>query len=301
MDSVTMDMFVASTAGLGAAWDLSAPRPQTMPVVFASPHSGSDYPRDFVAQARLDPVALRKSEDSFVDELFAGVATEGAPLLKALFPRAYIDPNREPFELDPAMFADPLPPYANTRSPRVAGGLGTIARVVANGEEIYRGKLRFADALERVNRLYLPYHEALRDLIATTGSRFGLAVLIDCHSMPSIGGPMDEDAGRRRFDMVLGDCHGTSCAAALTGLVERFLVGCGYQVVRNNPYAGGFTTRHYGAPGKRVHALQIEINRAIYMNEAAIERGPALKKVAAHMTALAAHLRESLPALRLDD
>src|ERR1700688_1050547 len=159
-----MDMLVASAAGLGAVWDLSAPRLQTMPVVFASPHSGSDYPRDFVAQARLDPGSLRKSEDSFVDELFAGVAAEGAPLLKALFPRAYLDPNREPFELDPAMFADPLPDYANTRSPRVAGGLGTIARVVANGEEIYRGKLRFADALERVNRLYRPYHEALRHL-----------------------------------------------------------------------------------------------------------------------------------------
>jgi len=301
MDSAAMESLVVSPAGVGAVCEVAEPEPQTMPVVFASPHSGSDYPREFVAQARLDPVALRKSEDSFVDELFAGVAREGAPLLKALFPRAYLDPNREPFELDPAMFADPLPDYANTRSPRVAGGLGTIARVVANGEEIYRGKLRFAEALARVDRLYRPYHEALKHLVAATRRRFGFAVLIDCHSMPSIGGPMDEDAGRRRFDIVLGDCHGTSCATALTALVERFLVGSGYQVLRNNPYAGGFTTQHYGMPDERVHALQIEINRGIYMNEAAIERRPALKRVAAHMTALAAHLRERLPSLRLGD
>ncbi|MFI4988382.1 MAG: N-formylglutamate amidohydrolase [Alphaproteobacteria bacterium] len=297
MDNLTMDSFATSVSGLGAAWDVSAPAAQTMPVVFASPHSGSDYPPDFVARSRLDAMALRKSEDSFVDELFAGVAEEGAPLLKALFPRAYVDPNREPFELDPAMFDEVLPDYANTRSPRIASGLGTIARVVASGEEIYRGKLRFADALERVNRLYRPYHAALSSLIQATESRFGHTILIDCHSMPSIAGPMDEDSGRRRFDIVLGDCHGTSCAAALTDLVEGFLTGRGYEIVRNNPYAGGYTTRHYGAPGERVHALQIEINRALYMNEATIERGPELARIAHDMRALAAHLRERLPTL----
>jgi len=292
-----MDSFALPVADLDGACDLQAPRQQTMPVVFASPHSGSNYPADFVARSRLDAVALRKSEDSFVDEIFAGVIAQGAPLIRALFPRAYVDPNREPFELDPAMFADPLPDYANTRSPRIAAGLGTIARVVANGEEIYREKLRFAEVLERVNRLYRPYHEALEGLVQATERRFGLAVLIDCHSMPSIGGPMDEDAGRRRLDIVLGDCHGTSCAPALTGLVEGFLAERGYQVVLNNPYAGGFTTRHYGAPEAHVHALQIEINRALYMNEATIERGQGLAQVGAHMAALAAHLRERLPAL----
>ena len=292
-----MDSFAVPVAELDDACDLQAPRQQTMPVVFASPHSGSNYPADFVARSRLDAVALRKSEDSFVDEIFAGVIAQGAPLIRALFPRAYVDPNREPFELDPAMFADPLPDYANTRSPRIAAGLGTIARVVANGEEIYREKLRFAEVLERVNRLYRPYHEALEGLVQATERRFGLAVLIDCHSMPSIGGPMDEDAGRRRLDIVLGDCHGTSCAPALTGLVEGFLAERGYQVVLNNPYAGGFTTRHYGAPEAHVHALQIEINRALYMNEATIERGRGLAQVGAHMAALAAHLRERLPAL----
>ena len=294
-------MFVTPATGLGAAWNVVRPRDHTLPAVFASPHSGTDYPPAFVASSRLDPIALRKSEDSYVDEIFAGVADEGAPLLKALFPRAYIDPNREPFELDPSMFEDRLPDYANTRSPRITAGLGTIARVVTNGEEIYRGKLTFAEALRRVNELYRPYHRALQQLIERTLARFGVCFLIDCHSMPSIGGPMDEDAGRRRFDVVLGDCHGTSCAPELTELVERWLAGKGYQVVRNNPYAGGFTTRHYGIPATRVHALQIEINRGLYMNEATLERGSNLPSLGAHMTALAAALRERLPALLLAD
>jgi N-formylglutamate amidohydrolase len=296
-----MDSLAISVPGLGAAWDMAMPRQQAMPVVFASPHSGTDYPRSFVANSRLDPITLRKSEDSFVDEVFAGVVDEGAPLLKALFPRAYIDPNREPFELDPAMFADPLPDYANTRSPRIAAGLGTIARVVANGEEIYREKLTFADALRRVNELYRPYHMALKRLVDATVQSFGVAVLIDCHSMPSVGGPMDEDAGRRRFDMVLGDRHGTACAPALIDVVERFLGDAGYEVARNNPYAGGFTTQHYGSPANGVHALQIEINRALYMDETKIERSSGLFRIADRMTALAAHLRERLPTLLFPD
>ena len=296
-----MDSFTSSMPGLGAAWDMVMPRHQAMPVGFASPPCGADYPRRFVASSRLDPITLRKSEDSFIDEIFAGVVDEGAPLLKALFPRAYIDPNREPFELDPAMFADDLPDYANTRSPRIAAGLGTIARVVANGEEIYREKLIFAEALRRVNEFYRPYHTALKRLVEATVERFGVAVLIDCHSMPSVGGPMDEDAGRRRFDVVLGDRHGTACAPALMDVVERFFADAGYGVVRNNPYAGGFTTQHYGAPSNGVHALQIEINRAIYMDESSIARNSNLPRIAAHMTALATHLRERLPATRLSD
>ncbi|HUC60421.1 MAG TPA: N-formylglutamate amidohydrolase [Alphaproteobacteria bacterium] len=292
-----MDTVTSQAAGRGVVWDLARPREQALPAVFASPHSGNRYPSAFVASARLDALSLRKSEDCFVDEIFAGVAEEGAPLLKALFPRAYLDPNREPFELDPAMFGDALPAYANTRSPRVAAGLGTIARVVANGEEIYRAKLSFAEALERVEALYRPYHAVLESLVEGTVERFGYAMLIDCHSMPSIGGPMDEDAGRRRDDIVLGDCHGTSCAAPLTALVERFLVELGYQVGRNIPYAGGFTTRHYGRPRASVHALQIEINRALYMDEATLERGPGLPRLMRDMRNLAHHLRLRLPAL----
>jgi len=296
-----MDSFASSIPGLDAAWNMAVPSQQAMPVVFASPHSGTDYPESFVASSRLDPIALRKSEDSFVDEIFAGVVEEGAPLLKALFPRAYIDPNREPFELDPAMFADSLPEYANTRSPRIAAGLGTIARVVANGEEIYREKLTFAEALRRVNEFYRPYHGALKRLIEATVGRFGVAVLIDCHSMPSVGGPMDEDAGRRRFDVVLGDRHGTTCTPALMDVVEQFFADVGYGVVRNNPYAGGYTTQHYGAPANGVHALQIELNRAIYMDESSIARNSNLPRLAGHMAALAAHLRERLPTMLNSD
>ena len=151
-----------SQAAPGAPVDVRLPAEQTMPVVFASPHSGAAYPPEFLAASRLDAFALRKSEDSFVDEIFAAAPALGAPLLRALFPRAYIDPNREPFELDPAMFEDELPAYANTASPRVAAGLGTIARVVASGEEIYGGKLNFAEATARLERCYRPYHDALR-------------------------------------------------------------------------------------------------------------------------------------------
>src|SRR5579859_1984109 len=154
-------------APLNPPHEVAAPAQQQVALVCASPHSGSDYPAEFLAASRLDPLTLRRSEDSFVDEIFGGAAELGAPLLKARFPRAYLDPNREPFELDPAMFAEPLPAYVNSRSPRVQVGLGTIARVVATGEEIYAQKLRFADAVSRVERLYRPYHQALRDRKST--------------------------------------------------------------------------------------------------------------------------------------
>jgi len=268
------------------AFDLLEPVHQTAPVVFASPHSGADYPPEFVAASRLDPLALRKSEDSFVDELFAAAPAMGAPLLRARFPRAYLDANREPFELDPRMFADRLPAYVNTRSPRVAAGLGTIARVVSSGADIYRSKLRFDEALHRVNACYRPYHAALAGAIDRTLARFGVCLLIDCHSMPSVGGPADADSGRRRVDIVLGDCHGTSCDRQLTELARRTLGQRGYVVRRNVPYAGAYTTRHYGAPQRGVHALQIEINRALYMDEASFRKTPGFARLAGDLGAL---------------
>jgi N-formylglutamate amidohydrolase len=256
--------------------------------LFASPHSGSDYRADFIAQSRLDAVALRRSEDAFVDEIFQAAPRRGAPLLKALFPRAFVDPNREPWELDPSMFSGPLPNYVNSRSPRVAAGLGTIARVVANGEEIYGRKLDFSEASRRIEQFYRPYHTALQGLIDRTRERFGWCFLIDCHSMPSIGGPMDRDPGMRRVDFVLGDCHGASCGPALVETVESYLVGLGYVVTRNLPYAGGYVTRHYGRPERGVHALQIELNRALYMDEERIERRPRLARLSAEMEGLIA-------------
>jgi N-formylglutamate amidohydrolase len=263
--------------------EVVAPAHQTLPLVFASPHSGSRYPRDFLAASKLDRLALRRSEDSFVDEIFQAAPGLGAPLIRALFPRAFVDPNREPFELDPAMFEDDLPTYANTRSPRVAAGLGTIARVVANGADIYHHKLSVGEALERIRNYYWPYHEALRDLVEATRAAFGYCALIDCHSMPSVGGPMDRDTGTSRVDFVLGDCHGTACGSVVIETAAAELERLGYNVARNAPYSGGFVTRHYGRPAQSIHALQIEINRALYMDEGRIRRGAHLPRLAEEM------------------
>jgi N-formylglutamate amidohydrolase len=266
------------------------PDPQTMPAVFASPHSGNAYPPDFLAGTRLDPMALRRSEDSFVDELFADAPRHGAPLLSALFPRALIDPNREAYELDPAMFGDALPAFANTASPRVAAGLGTLARVVSSGEEIYGRKLSFAEVEDRLERYYRPYHEALRRLVLDTRQRFGLCLLVDCHSMPSTGWPGERDAGRDMPDIVLGDCHATSCEAWITARVEQTLRNLGFRVSRNAPYSGGFVTQHYGRPSEQIHALQIEVNRALYMDETNIARAPGFALMRQKMALLIASL-----------
>lgn len=273
----------------GGVFRISRPGQQTLPVVLASPHSGRDYPESFVNRSRLEAKALRRSEDCFVDEIFRPAVDLGAPLLEALFPRAYLDPNREPFEFDPGMFEGALPSYVNSRSPRVAAGLGTIPRVVANGEEIYRQRLRFAEAVERVDRCYYPYHAALRSLIDQTKAIFGFCILVDCHSMPSIDLP-PEAAASSALDMVLGDCFGSACAPPVTQTAESTLADLGYVVGRNAPYAGGYTTRHYGRPADGVHALQIELNRSLYMDEVALARRPYLEILAGHMRQLVSRL-----------
>ena len=280
-------MDTASTANaLGSVLTVIQPEVQRVPLVFASPHSGTDYPAEFLAQSALDARSLRRSEDSFVDELFASAPGLGAPLLKALFPRAYLDPNREPYELDPTMFDGPLPDGVNSSSPRVGAGLGTVARVESTGAEIYRGKLSFAEVESRIARLYRPYHASLAKLVDDTMQRFGFCLLVDCHSMPSIGGPTEKDSGASRVDVVLGDCYGSSCAARATETAERALQDLGYRVVRNSPYAGGFTTRHYGTPWNGRHALQIEINRRLYMDERTHEKRPGFPTLQAHLTRL---------------
>lgn len=297
---------LASAAGVV----VHEPAGQRLPVVLASPHSGADYPESFLAQSRLEPEILRRSEDSFVDEIFAPATLLGIPQIKALFPRAYLDTNREAYELDPDMFVDPLPAYANTRSPRVAAGLGTIAKVVAQGVEIYGRKLQVADALDRIERHYKPYHQALRALIDRTVQRFGYCVLIDCHSMPSGGGPGDvstpvrKGSGRAggsgrsgQMDFVLGDCYGQTCAGVLMDRADQWLTACGYRCTRNTPYAGGYTTRHYGRPKQGVHALQLEVNRALYMDERAYTRKPYQETLAAQMRELIACLGQTDPLL----
>src|SRR6516164_7077607 len=249
--------------------DLQRPVARSLPLVLASPHSGAEYPADLLAASRLGPIALRRSEDSFVDELFGSAPSLGAPLLAARFPRAYVDVNREAYELDPSMFADALPKFVNTASSRVRMGFGTIARIVASGEEIYAEKLRFAEAQRRIERLYRPYHRALRGLVEETEALFGGCLLVDCHSMPSGADSLCEKSGA---DIVLGDCHGASCAPQFVEAARRFLVDRGFAVAINVPYAGGFTTGHNGDPSMQRHALQIEVNRALYMNERDYER-----------------------------
>lgn len=259
------------------------------PVVFNSPHSGSVYPRAFLASARLDRGSLRRSEDFHVDGLIAGVVARGHPLMRAHFPRCYVDVNREPYELDPRMFDGRLPTFANTRSMRVAGGLGTVARVVGDAQEIYQQRIPVDEALRRIEALYKPYHRALRRLLTSAHRRFGAAVLIDCHSMPSSSGHRDE---RPRADVVVGDRYGTSCVAAVTDAVESTLRDLGYSVSRNKPYAGGFITEHYGNPAGGLHALQIEINRALYMDENRYELSPSHLQLAADLMRLADRMSE---------
>jgi N-formylglutamate amidohydrolase len=266
------------------AYDLEQPSGARVPLVLASPHSGADYPADFIAAARLDPLALRRSEDSYVDELFAAAPALGAPLLAARFPRAYLDVNREAWELDPTMFAEALPGFVNAGSPRVHMGLGTIARIVANGEEIYTGKLSFAEAVGRIESLYFPYHQALRQLVEETEAVFGGCLVLDCHSMPSAA------CRRDAADIVLGDCHGAACAPAILEAARRCLTARGFLVAVNEPYAGGFTTLHYGDPPRQRHALQIEINRALYMDERNYRRKPRFARVARDMAELVRQL-----------
>jgi N-formylglutamate deformylase len=240
------------------------PARHTLPFVFASPHSGRQYPARFMERSRLGPVALRRSEDAFVDELFAPAVDLGAPLLLARFPRAYLDANRAPAELDAAMFEGVLPFAVDKTSPRVHAGLGIIPRVVREGVEIYREKLTAHDAEERILHFYRPYHAQLERLVLDTRARFGLAFVVDCHSMPSAAAAPD---------IVLGDRLGLAAAPQLTYAAECAFAGQGFTVARNMPYAGGHTTQLYGRPGGAVHALQIEINRALYLDEERVERG----------------------------
>lgn len=256
-------------AELSPPFVVHEPVEQSAPFVFCSPHSGSLYPSVLLQRSRLDAHTLRKSEDCFVDELFGAVATLGAPLIAARFPRAYLDVNREPYELDPELFGEPLPEFANTQTMRVVGGLGTVARIVADGEEIYGQPLPLAAAIERIERLYKPFHGCLAHLLERTRRRFGVAILVDCHSMPSAS--MSQPTGGRP-DFVIGDRFGASCDAKVTRLFREAIAQRGYQVQLNRPYAGGFITEHYGQPFKGVHALQIEINRGLYLNEAKLTR-----------------------------
>ena len=248
------------------AFSVAAPAQQRVPYVFNSPHSGACYPQAFRDASRLLPLELRRSEDVAVDELFADVIALGAPMLRAHFPRAWLDVNREPFELDPKLFEERLPNHANTTSLRVAGGLGTVPRLVAENMPIYGCRPSLAEALLRIDMVYRPYHDTLRRLISDTVMTFGHAVLIDCHSMPSHAGSGD-DGRQERHDIIVGDRYGTACNGAVVRELMRCFSDLGYSVARNKPYAGGFITEHYGKPAKGLHAVQLEFNRSLYLDE----------------------------------
>ncbi len=264
-----------------APFRLDRPVRQTVPFAFASPHSGRHYPASLLSRSRLDAITLRRSEDAFVDELFAGAVGLGAPLLAAQFPRAWLDVNRGIGELDTAMFDGALRVPVDAPTPRVTAGLGVIPRIVRDGAEIYRGKLDRSEAGLRLEQLYKPYHQALAAMMAQTRARFGVAVLIDCHSMPSaLSVP----------DIVLGDRYGASAAPALTARAEDAFAREGFSVSRNTPYAGGHSTVQYGRVASGSHALQIEVNRALYLDEDRITKRPSFESVRARLTRVLEHL-----------
>jgi N-formylglutamate amidohydrolase len=249
-------------------FEIMAPSQWTVPLVCNSPHSGKLLPEGFQAKSKLSADMLHMSEDSHVDELFMGCLDLGAPLLKALVSRSYLDLNREPYEFDARMFAERLPAYMNTTSPRVASGLGTIPKTVGDNYSIYAEPITLADALNRVESIYRPYHRTLAALLDEAHNVTGHVLLVDCHSMPSSAARVNGGGwGTTTIDVVLGDRHGCACDPSIVEIAEQSLVSAGLNVQRNKPYSGGYITEIHGKPRSGRHALQIELNRALYMNE----------------------------------
>lgn len=275
--------------------DIVTPPRLSTPMIYASPHSGRSYPSELIKNSQLDRHTLRQSEDGYVDLLFERAPSFGAPLLRALFPRAFVDVNRARDELDPRMFIDQLPAEADTRSTRVRAGLGVIPRIVSDGHDIYAKKLKFSETRRRLDKYYDPYHQALKALIEAAQAKFGCAIVIDCHSMPSAG--VAYGAGSdETVDFVLGDRFGAACAPALTHLIEHLLLEQGYRVSRNAPYAGGYVASAYGRPNDGVHVIQIEINRSLYLDEVKIARNDQFEKLKETIERLMSEISKIRPA-----
>ena len=268
------------------------------PLLLTSPHSGAHYPKSFIDASRLDAHAIRQSEDMFVDALLAHAPQHGIGVLSANYPRAYVDLNRAPYELEQALFKDILPAHIDRHSARAAAGLGTVPRLVAENTPIYDGKLLFAEAERRIETVYQPFHRKLADTLHALQTGFGYAVLLDTHSMPSQATRLSSEG--RRIDFVLGDRHGRSCDARLSDWLERALTARGWQVARNKPYAGGFITDRYGRPADGTHAVQIEINRAIYMDESNYTKHAGFTRLQNDLTELVSAFAAALPALLSD-
>ena len=270
------------------AYYLDDPKTLRSGVVFASPHSGRDYPWPFLRASVLDEQSIRSSEDAFVDQLFDCAPQFGAPLLRAAAPRAYVDLNRSADELDPALIDGVR---RNGHNPRVASGLGVVPRVVANGRAIYHGKLRMAEAQARLADVWHPYHDRLQALLLRAIDRFGEAVLIDCHSMPheAVDGVAPRGA---RPEVVIGDRFGASSRGDVVDRVEAAFAAAGFRVARNAPFAGAFITQHYGRPSRNQHAIQIEIDRALYMDEKRIVPHAGFDELRARLRGVVAELSD---------
>ncbi len=269
------------------AYSIYHPTEWTSPAVFSSPHSGSRYPADFLATAALDAMTIRSSEDAFVDDLFSFAPQHGAPLIAAHLPRAYVDLNRAPDELDPALIAGAQRHGAN---PRVSAGLGVIPRVVAEGRPIRSGKISQREALKRLRVAYHPYHDELESLLARQRNAFGTAVLFDCHSMPHDALASAPRVRGKRPDIILGDRFGAACARWVIDAATCLFTDAGFVVARNAPFAGGYITQHYGRPSRGVHALQIEVDRRLYMDERAMTRRPDFADIAQRLEPVIAGL-----------
>ncbi len=274
------------------SFSLVPPRHEHGPYIFCSPHSGRIYPKAFIKASRLSALQLRSSEDAYVDELFSHVSNQGAWYLKALVPRAFLDLNRHPYELDPKLFDEKMPDYAISSSAKVKNGLGVIARIVSEGREIYKRPLSLSDALTRINHLYFPYHNALGTLIETVKNKHGRAIVLDCHSMPSGNLPGFRDVPP---DFVLGNRFDKSCDYELTHFVRSQLQAMGYIVSVNKPYAGGYVTREYGKPKNNVHVMQIEINRQLYLNERCMKKTAGFPKLQENLRKLTQKLISARP------
>jgi N-formylglutamate amidohydrolase len=266
---------------------LTLPRARTTSVVFSSPHSGRDYPAGFLRASVLDKLSIRSSEDAFVDELIAAAPEFGAPLLAATAPRAFIDLNRAAEELDPALVEGVV---RSAHNPRISSGLGVIPRVVANGRAIYRGKISRADAEARIAAHWRPYHATLRELVEESLAAFGEAILIDCHSMPHEAIEQVSAPGARRPDVVLGDRFGAAAAVEVVERIEAAFEGAGLRVARNAPFAGAYIAQAYGRPSRGAHVVQVEIDRALYMDERTVKPGADYEAFRSLMTSVVAEL-----------
>lgn len=245
-------------------------------VVFSSPHSGRYYPESLIERSQLGLLRLRASEDALVDDLFSAAPAHGAPLIAGVMPRAYLDLNRAPDELDPALIEGVRSSGVNQR---VLAGLGVVPRVVAEGAPIYNGKIRLNEARDRISKIHIPFHCKLEQLLHRARETFGTALLIDCHSMPSEALRAAPKVGGSMPQIVLGDRFGASADRVFILEVQAAFERAGFIVARNTPFAGGYITQRYGKPAQGLHAIQVEIDRGLYLDQQTIEASPAFDEI----------------------